>query len=151
MSEEQQRFGDGQDNYLQGAQKGMQAAKQAAAVGKTAEAGANAAAATVQGSVETGKAAANIAAGAAAGGPWGAILSAAWAMRNTLFKIVVFLCLSPVKKENPVAGILKALQISNVKWRIIYPCRIYDSKFLTQHRNQWRKIDRQHVRISSRL
>ena len=67
MSEEQQRFGDGQDNYLQGAQKGMQAAKQAAAVGKTAEAGANAAAATVQGSVETGKAAANIAAGAAAG------------------------------------------------------------------------------------
>ena len=93
MSEEQQRFGDGQDNYLQGAQKGMQAAKQAAAVGKTAEAGANAAAATVQGSVETGKAAANIAAGAAAGGPWGAILSAAWAMRNTLFKIVVFLCL----------------------------------------------------------
>lgn len=91
MSEEQQRFGDGQDNYLQGAQKGMQAAKQAAAVGKTAEAGANAAAATVQGSVETGKAAANIAAGAAAGGPWGAILSAAWAMRNTLFKIVVFL------------------------------------------------------------
>lgn len=93
MSEEQQRFGDGQDNYLQGAQKGMQAAKQAAAVGKTAETGANAAAATVQGSVETGKAAANIAAGAAAGGPWGAILSAAWAMRNTLFKIVVFLCL----------------------------------------------------------
>ena len=93
MSEEQQRFGDGQDNYLQGAQKGMQAAKQAAAVGKTAEAGANAAAATVQGSVETGKAVANIAAGAAAGGPWGAILSAAWAMRNTLFKIVVFLCL----------------------------------------------------------
>ena len=93
MSEEQQRFGDGQDNYLQGAQKGMQAAKQAAAIGKTAEAGANAAAATVQGSVETGKAAANIAAGAAAGGPWGAILSAAWAMRNTLFKIVVFLCL----------------------------------------------------------
>ena len=93
MSEEQQRFGYGQDNYLQGAQKGMQAAKQAAAVGKTAEAGANAAAATVQGSVETGKAAANIAAGAAAGGPWGAILSAAWAMRNTLFKIVVFLCL----------------------------------------------------------
>ena len=93
MSEEQQRFGDGQDNYLQGAQKGMQAAKQAAAIGKTAEAGTNAAAATVQGSVETGKAAANIAAGAAAGGPWGAILSAAWAMRNTLFKIVVFLCL----------------------------------------------------------
>ena len=80
MSEEQQRFGDGQDNYLQGVQKGMQAAKQAAAVGKTAEAGANAAAATVQGSVETGKAAANIAAGAAAGGPWGAILSAAWSI-----------------------------------------------------------------------
>ena len=55
------------------------------------------------------------------------------------------------EKENPVAGTLKALQISNVKRRIIYPCRVYDSKFLTQHRNQWRKIDRQHVRINSRL
>ena len=93
MSDEQQRFGDGQDNFLQGAQKGVQAARDAAAGSKAAEAGANAAAATVQSGAETGKAAANIAAGTAAGGPWGAILSAAWAMRNTLFKLVVCLCL----------------------------------------------------------
>lgn len=51
---------------------------------KGAEATANAAAATVKASVEGGKAAAEIAAGTAAGGPWGAILSAAWAMRHTL-------------------------------------------------------------------
>ena len=58
-----------------------------------AEAVANAAAATVQASVETGSATAKIAAGTAAGGPWGAVLSAAWAMRHTLFKILVCLCL----------------------------------------------------------
>ena len=39
--------------------------------------------------MDGGKAAAEIAAGTAAGGPWGAILSAAWAMRHTLFKILV--------------------------------------------------------------
>ena len=39
---------------------------------------------------------AEIAAGTAAGGPWGAIISAAWAMRHTLFKILVCLCLSVV-------------------------------------------------------
>lgn len=44
-------------------------------------------------SVEGGKAVAEIAAGTAAGGPWGAILSAAWAMRHTLFKILVCICL----------------------------------------------------------
>lgn len=93
MSEEQQRFGDEQDDYLQGTQKGMQAAKQAATASKATEAGTNAAAATVQGSVETGKTVSGVAAGTAAGGPWGAILSAAWAMRNTPFKVVVFLCL----------------------------------------------------------
>ena len=32
-------------------------------------------------------------AGAAVGGPWGAILSAAWSLRNTLFKVLIFLCL----------------------------------------------------------
>ena len=53
MYDDQQQFGDGQDNYLQGAQKLAEAAKQAgAASGKAAataagEAAANAAAASV--------------------------------------------------------------------------------------------------------
>ena len=96
---EKQQIGDGSDNYGQAAgqmakaakQAGQEAAKQTAAKG--AEATANAAAATVKASVEGGKAAAEIAAGTAAGGPWGAILSAAWAMRHTLFKILVCICL----------------------------------------------------------
>ena len=89
------QMGDGADNYGQAAgqmakaakQLGQEAAKQAAAKG--VEATANAATAAVQASVEGGKAAAEIAAGTAAGGPWGAILSAAWAMRHTLFKILI--------------------------------------------------------------
>ena len=47
----------------------------------------------VQAGVEGGKAVAQVAAGTAVGGPWGAILSALWALRHTLFKILVFLCL----------------------------------------------------------
>ena len=50
MYEEQQRFGDGQDNYLHGAQKLAEAAKQArsaSAASAAGEAAANAAAATV--------------------------------------------------------------------------------------------------------
>lgn len=90
------QMGDGADNYGQAAgqmakaakQLGQEAAKQAAAKG--VEATANAATAAVQASVEGGKAAAEIAAGTAAGGPWGAILSAAWAMRHTLFKIRIY-------------------------------------------------------------
>lgn len=96
---DKQQIGDGSDNYGQAAgqmakaakQAGQEAAKQAAAKG--AEATANAAAATVKASMEGGKAAAEIAAGTAVGGPWGAILSAAWAMRHTLFKILVCICL----------------------------------------------------------
>ena len=88
---EKQQIGDGSDNYGQAAGQMAKAAKQTAAKG--AEATANAAAATVKASVEGGKAAAEIAAGTAAGGPWGAILSAAWAMRHTLFKILVCICL----------------------------------------------------------
>lgn len=96
---DKQQIGDGSDNYGQAAgqmakaakQAGQETAKQAAAKG--AEATANAAAATVKASVEGGKAAAEIVAGTAAGGPWGAILSAAWAMRHTLFKILVCICL----------------------------------------------------------
>lgn len=103
MAEPQkQQMGDGSDNIGQAAGQaakaaknaGKQAAKQAAKKG--AEAAANAAAATVKASVEGGKAVAEIAAGTAAGGPWGAIISAAWAMRHTLFKILVCLCLSVV-------------------------------------------------------
>lgn len=94
-----QQMGDGSDNYGQAAgqiakaakQAGQEAAKQAAAKG--VEATANAATATVQASVEGGKAVAEIAAGTAAGGPWGAILSAAWALRHTLYKILVCVCL----------------------------------------------------------
>ena len=100
MSEEQ-RFGDGQDNYLQGIQQAAEAARQfgagagsAGAAGAAAgEAAANAAAATVKAGVEAGKAVSEIAAGTAAAGPWGAILSAAWSLRHTLFKILIFICL----------------------------------------------------------
>ena len=93
------QMGDGADNYGQAAgqmakaakQLGQKAAKQAAAKG--VEATANAATAAVQAGVQGGKPAAEIAAGTAAGGPWGAILSAAWAMRHTLFKILICICL----------------------------------------------------------
>lgn len=94
------QMGDGGDNYGQAAaqmakaakQLGQEAAKQAAAKG--VEATANAAAATVQASVEGGKAVAEIATGTAAGGPWGAVLSAAWSLRHTLYKILIFICLA---------------------------------------------------------
>ena len=105
--EEKQQVDDGADNYGQAAsqmakpagqsgqapanQAGNEAAKQAAKAG--AEATANTSAAVVQAGVEGGKAVAQVAAGTAVGGPWGAILSALWALRHTLFKILVFLCL----------------------------------------------------------
>ena len=94
-----QQFGDGQDNFGQAAGQAAKAAKEvskqaaAQAAAKGAEATANAAAATVQAGVEGGKAVAEIAAGTAAGGPWGAILSAAWAMRHTLYKFLICVCL----------------------------------------------------------
>ena len=100
MAEPQkQQIGDGADNYGQAAQQMAKAAKQVSqqaakqAASKGAEAAANAAAATVKAGVETGKAVSEIAAGTAAGGPWGAIISAAWAMRHTLFKILICICL----------------------------------------------------------
>jgi len=94
-----QQMGDGQDNFGQAAGKAAQAAKQATkeaakqAAAKGAEATANAAASTVKAGVEGGKAVAEIAAGTASGGPWGAIISAAWAMRHTLYKILICICL----------------------------------------------------------
>ena len=94
-----QQMGDGRDNFGQAAGKAAQAAKQATkeaakqAAAKGAEATANAAASTVKAGVEGGKAVAEIAAGTASGGPWGAIISAAWAMRHTLYKILICICL----------------------------------------------------------
>ena len=96
---DKRQVGEGADNYGEAAkqmanaakQVGKESAKQAAAAGTKAVA--NASAAVVQASVEGGKAAAQIAAGTAAGGPWGAILSAAWALRHTLFKVLVCICL----------------------------------------------------------
>lgn len=90
MSDTEQRFGDGQDDYLRGAQKAAEAARKfsAASARAAGEATANAAAATVKAGIEGGKAAAEIAAGTAAGGPWGAVLSAAWSMRHTIFKVL---------------------------------------------------------------
>lgn len=100
MSEQtKQQIGDGADNYGQAVgqianavkQSGQEIGKQAAAKGT--KAAANVAAATVKASAEGGKAVAEIAAGTAAGGPWGAVLSAAWSMRHTLFKILICICL----------------------------------------------------------
>lgn len=96
---DKRQVGEGSDNYGEAAkqmanaakQVGKESAKQAAAAGTKAVA--NASAAVVQASVEGGKAAAQIAAGTVAGGPWGAILSAAWALRHTLFKVLVCICL----------------------------------------------------------
>ena len=96
MAEPNKRqIGDGNDNYGEAAKQMAKAAKETAkqAAMKGAEAGANAAAATVQAGVAGGKAVAEVAAGTAAGGPWGAILSAAWALRHTLFKILICICL----------------------------------------------------------
>ncbi len=95
---DKRRMGDGQDSYGQAASQISQAAKQtgqasAVAAKASAEATANASAATVQAGAETGKATAEIAAGTATGGPWGAILSAVWALRHTLFKVLICMCL----------------------------------------------------------
>lgn len=99
MSEpSKQQFGDGQDNFAEAASQAAKAARQfseqaaAQAAGGTAAA-ANAAAATVQAGIESGIFAAEIAAGTAIAGPWGAVLSAAWAMRHTLYKILICICL----------------------------------------------------------
>ena len=95
MSEQtKQQIGDGKYNYGQAAKNMAKAAqKTGKAVANTAKEGAkataNAAAQTVRAGVKTGKAVSQIAAGTAAGGPWGAIISAAWSMRHTLFKILV--------------------------------------------------------------
>ena len=84
MSEQdKQQLGDGSTNYADAAQKTAKAIKEAgkAAAEKTAAAA----------SVEGGKAVAEVATGAAAGGPWGAIIAAAWALRKPIFKVLICL------------------------------------------------------------
>lgn len=88
---EKQQFGDGRDNYAGVARQLSDALQQAGQTG-TRQAVSNGAAALVQSGIKSGKAVSEIAAGTAAGGPWGAILSAAWSLRHTLFKILACLC-----------------------------------------------------------
>lgn len=76
---------------MNAAAAGGEAASGAAAAGGVTAA--NAAGAAVQAGIEGGKAVAEIAAGTAAGGPWGAVIAAAWAMRHTLFKVLIAVCL----------------------------------------------------------
>ena len=96
MSEQdKQQLGDGSTNYADAAQKTAKAIKEAgkAAAEKTAaaagEATANTTAAVAQAGVEGGKAVAEVATGTAAGGPWGAIIAAAWALRKPIFKMLI--------------------------------------------------------------
>lgn len=88
---EKQQFGDGRDNYAGAARQLSDALQQAGQTG-TRQAVSNGAAALVQSGIKSGKAVSEIAAGTAAGGPWGAIFSAAWSLRHTLFKILACLC-----------------------------------------------------------
>ena len=100
---DKQQMGDGHDNYGHAVQQAAKAAKQATqtaakkgaeAAVKGAEAATKAAAASVQAGMEAGgSAVSNIAVGTASGGPWGAIIAAAWSMRKTLFKVLICICL----------------------------------------------------------
>mgnify|MGYP000694792007 CR=1 FL=1 len=90
---DKQQFGDGGDQWGEAARNLANAAKDLGKEGvKSAASGtaagvANSSAALVKAGVEGGKAISEIAAGTAAGGPWGAVLSAAWSLRHTLYKI----------------------------------------------------------------
>ena len=92
-----QQFGEGSDNYGNAAKQMAKVAKNAGKTVKAATDGARAttgaAASTVNAGVKVGKAVAGIAKGVAVGGPWGAIISAAWSLRHTLFKILVCVCM----------------------------------------------------------
>ncbi len=95
---DKQYTGDGNDNYADAARKSAEAVKQvSSAAAEKAAAGAEAtsaaAASTVKAGIEGGKAVSEIAAGTAAGGPWGAVVAAAWSLRHTLYKILVTSCL----------------------------------------------------------
>ena len=100
---DKQQLGDGHGNYGQAAQQAVKAARQATkaaaskgaeAAVKGAEATTKAAAATVQAGMQAGgSAVSEVAVGTASGGPWGAIIAAAWALRKPLFKVPVCICL----------------------------------------------------------
>ena len=94
-----QQVGEGSDNYGQAAREMAKATKQ---VGKTiakqatkqiAVASATAATSTVKAGVKAWKAVAGISSATAAGGPWGAIVSAAWSLRHTIYKILICVCM----------------------------------------------------------
>ncbi len=88
-----QQIGDGKDDYGRAASQATKAAKQ---VYQGVKATGNAAAQTVNAGAKVGKAVADIAKGTAAGGPWGAVISAAWSLRHTLFKVLVAIGLAIV-------------------------------------------------------
>ncbi len=93
-----QQIGDGNDNVGGAVNQGAKAAKQLGKniASKAAQTGAQTtvnAANLVKAGAKGGKVIAEIASGTAAGGPWGAIIAAAWSMRHTLFKILVCVCL----------------------------------------------------------
>ena len=87
-----QQFGDGQDSYTGAAQQLTKCLQQAGQQ-SARNAVSNSAASLIQAGVKSGKAVSEIAAGTAAGGPWGALLSAAWSLRHTLYKILICLIL----------------------------------------------------------
>lgn len=89
MPDDHKRFGDGQDDYLQGAKSAAEAAQK---LGSSAIRTGNAVSAAKAG-IETGKTVSEVATGTAAGGPWGAVVSAAWSLRHTIFKILTSLAL----------------------------------------------------------
>lgn len=95
MSSETKKYlGDGSDDYGQAVKNAGKAARRlGGATKESAKATANAAAATANAGVKAGKAVANVAKGTAIGGPWGAVISAAWSMRHTIFKIIAVICL----------------------------------------------------------
>lgn len=102
MASDNQQFGDGNDNYAHAAKEmakaakeaGKEAAKQAAEKGT--EAAVNSATASVTAAAEGGGAAAEVATGTASAGPAGAIIAGLWALRHTLYKILICICLTIV-------------------------------------------------------
>ncbi len=101
MAEQSKKtMGDGSDNFGSAAKQGAKVAKEFGKniTGQTAKQGSEAvgrvAVAAVKAGAKAGKAVSEIAAGTAAGGPWGAVISAAWSMRHTLFKILICVCLA---------------------------------------------------------
>lgn len=86
-------LGDGHDDYGQALKQAGKAAKATGKIASHTKTTANAAAATANVGVKAGKAVANVAKGTAIGGPWGAVISAAWSMRHTVFKVIAVICL----------------------------------------------------------